>query len=1030
MSRRVFYFSLIALLGTAVTAALLTVFNYQVELRNLKESNAEQNMLLAESLQNTLRPLINPLLRVTPETGSADIRAMPQVSLLNSAVSERIRGLPVVKVKIYTPGGRTVYSSKNEEIGRDNPLNPAIPRARAGENVSSIVRRNTYNEFDRIYEIRNLVQNYMPLRDADGRVVGIFEIYTDATALLERIRGSRYWIVSGVSGVLGLFYLILVALYARTDRALQREQAATQGYLKEIEQARDNLEEEVAERTGELRQTSNFLRTVMDAVPLPVAVIDREYRIKAMNETAAALLPARGEAEQPLYCYRDVHHRDSPCEGVDYNCSLKEVLRTNRPCKLVHTHYLPDGEPRTVEVLASPLHDAQGEISGVVEVLNDITEREQSHVELSRAKELAEKASRAKSEFVANMSHEIRTPMNIVIGMTDLLLQTRLTQKQQDYLHTVQSSGGMLLSLVDNVLDYSRLEAGALTMELGEFSVCELLNEVLAMMGYLASYRGLELAAINQAGGGLRFVGDRNRLRQILINLVTNAIKYTERGAVLIGVQRADTPEGQPVLRFEVKDSGIGIEIDAGNPGQLFEPFTRLESDAGVDHPGAGLGLHICKRLLDLMGGEIGVQSHPGEGATFWFTLPVQVVREQAAPAPGSDPLHGQRALLAYGHPEISAIIAGFLAGWGLRVETAGAPEAALELLREAARAGRPFTVAVLDTELPEAGETALAGRIAADPALAGLPLVLLTPIARPLEVGVVSALEARVACCNKPVVPGKLHQALRAVLDREGAGAATGPLEDSGAPNAGRPHGEARVLVAEDNPVNRRMLLDILAELGQAADSVATGPAVLEALAAKPYDLILLDCQLPGIDGFVVTRKIRDMGPQYRQRPVIVAVTADVSADRRNQCLDAGMNDFLAKPLRMEGLKDLLQHWLAPQEAPLGQGMWDQLSAITGVTDRDVLGRYLAVFMEDAGTRLQVLDEALQQGDPARLEREAHALKGSCMQLGMTGMIGHCDALRQAAANGELDVAVGSLKRLQQEYARLQPALARGTMD
>jgi PAS domain S-box-containing protein len=382
-----------------------------------------------------------------------------------------------------------------------------------------------------VFETQDLMQTYIPFYDSNGDVVGVFEIYSDITLLLARISNTRLGIVSGVSGILAIFLASLVWLYWRTDQKLVREQIATRSYLEQIETANATLETRVAERTRLLEESRNFLQTAIDGVPDPAIVIDTDYRITSMNKAAHVAFANGHNAGEPLYCYRALHGRDSPCVDDVYPCTLE----TGEPCKRMEIRKASNGTNQQVEFRSTPLRGSNGEITGAIEIAHDLNEREQTNYKLRQAKERAEAANQVKSEFVAAMSHEIRTPMNAVLGMTDLLRLTNLTRKQQGYIQTIQSSGNMLLS---------------------------------------ACSKGLELVGVLDADLTLRVSGDRYRLRQILVNLSRNAVTFSNEGEVVIRISIDTEWDGLINLLFTVSDQGSGMSDEVKT--RLFKPFANV----------------------------------------------------------------------------------------------------------------------------------------------------------------------------------------------------------------------------------------------------------------------------------------------------------------------------------------------------------------------------------------------------------------------------------------------------------------------
>lgn len=374
MSKPLLHFILTALLGIALVAVALAAFYYFMAVRDLEQAGERHNETLGQTLSNFMWPSIAPLLQPPEDAGADELRALPAVSKLHAALLEQLSGLGVFKIKLYTLDGYTVFSTEPTQIGEAQPENRGIHSARTGSVISSIVRKKAFNPFDLEVEDYDLIQSYLPFRDSGGEISGVFEIYSDITPLLARIRETRQYIVLGVVGILGLFYLLLVAFFRRMDTALQTEQRLRARYLADVEEAKETLEQRVAERTKELKESSTYLQSIIDGVYDPVIVIDRDLQITTLNKAARDLARPDHDPAKPLYCYRHSHHRDTPCDGKDHPCTLAEILKTGKPVTLRHTHYTADKEARLVEVMGTPLHDADGEISGIVEINHDVTE--------------------------------------------------------------------------------------------------------------------------------------------------------------------------------------------------------------------------------------------------------------------------------------------------------------------------------------------------------------------------------------------------------------------------------------------------------------------------------------------------------------------------------------------------------------------------------------------------------------------------------------------------------------------------------
>jgi CheY-like chemotaxis protein/anti-sigma regulatory factor (Ser/Thr protein kinase) len=451
--------------------------------------------------------------------------------------------------------------------------------------------------------------------------------------------------------------------------------------------------------------------------------------------------------------------------------------------------------------------------------------------------------------------------MNAVLGMTDLLRLTNLTRKQQGYIQTIQSSGNMLLSLVDNILDFSRLGAGALVIQKREFNVLELLERVLEIVGYHACSKGLELVGVLDADLTLRVSGDRYRLRQILVNLSRNAVTFSNEGEVVIRISIDTEWDGLINLLFTVSDQGSGMSDEVKT--RLFKPFANVgQQQAGQQ--GSGLGLTICKQLVEEMGGDISIDSKSGEGTRVRFTVPVErKVPTDDNVAANMPALRGRRVLALHNSPIIDQAICGYAMACGMCCEIAASEEEALDLLQAASRTDQPFAAAIIDSTIHDSCGLTLARRIRTTDAISLIPIVLLASISKPLEPGKVSSV-GRIRCINKPILPSELLQSLQHLIENGRPAAANEVLTG----NQVAESTERRVLVAEDNPVNRQVLTGMLESLGYAADCVEDGPTALEVLSERPYDIVLMDCQMPGMDGEQVSRS-SSLSPRTRHSSI-----------------------------------------------------------------------------------------------------------------------------------------------------------------
>ena len=702
--------------------------------------------------------------------------------------------------------------------------------------------------------------------------------------------------------------------------------------------------------------------------------------------------------------------------GEPFSCDYRMFARDER---LV---WFRDGAVTMLDEAAQP-RCLQG-------VMLDITDRKRAEEEMQRAKEAAEAASRAKSEFLANMSHEIRTPMNGILGMTELALDTPLSPEQREYLTLVKSSADSLLTLINDILDFSKIEAGKMQLDLIEFHLRGSLGEAMKALGFRAHQKGLELACRVHPEVPDALAGDPRRLRQIVVNLVGNAIKFTERGEVVVDVATEPADEKCSLLHFSVSDTGIGISPEKQK--LIFEAFTQADGSMTRRYGGTGLGLTITARLVEMMGGRIWVESEPGRGSTFHFTARFGLCQETIAQPVVADRtlLEGLRVLVVEDNRTNQEILEEMLTGWRMSPESVAGASAAIGVLERAQSEGKAFPLVILDVQMPEMDGFALAEWIKQNAALRDTMIVMLSSSGQPGD-GARCRQLGMAGYLTKPIHQSELLEAIVAAMSRRGQ-TQQPSLVTRHSLREGRRKG--RVLLAEDNAVNRQLAARLLEKNGYNVIVATNGLETVAAAKQECADLILMDIQMPEMDGLEATVAIREREKTTGKHVPIIAMTAHAMKGDRERCMAAGMDGYLTKPIQTQELLDALETHLsrhdpvfpAEEVAPAAlEPVFDAAAALERVGgDRELLSEIAGLFEGEYPQLLGALREAIARQDTPALERAAHTLKGAVGNFAASAAFAAAQELESIGRQGNTERASELLASLETEVGRLQKAL------
>lgn len=796
-------------------------------------------------------------------------------------------------------------------------------------------------------------------------------------------------------------------------------------------------------RELELMHDRNRLALIADESPYPILELDDQASLIYANPVMTELLTRHGYGS-------DGFPRVTP-EGLA--SLVQRCLSTRKPIQEIATS-LPDARfawvlcpveadrhVRGYAVDLTEIHQAKEALHASAEELRAKNQR------LDQALQEAQAATQTKAAFLATISHELRTPMNGVIGMTSLLMDTALAPEQRSYAETIRQCGEALLQLINDVLECSKIEAGKLELETLDFNLRTTVDDVLKQFAERAESKGLELTGLIHAAVPTGLRGDPGRLRQVLTNLVGNAIKFTERGDVTLQVYLEEEAEGAAVLRFEITDSGIGVTPETQQ--KIFKPFVQADSTMTRRYGGTGLGLSISKQLVELMGGAIGVKSLPHHGSTFWFTARfITQAQSVSAILPMAD-LQGRRVLIVDDNESNRLILHHLVSGWGMQDEQAEDAAGAIVRIEEASRCGNPFDCAILDVVMPRKDGLQLAAELQRLPCAATLRLIVMTSLLQRGHAEQARKVGAK-GYLTKPVRHDELRDCLRTVLGMELASAERDTTGDSAGPRLVTRHTLAeyaerrRILVVEDNSVNQKLAVRMLEKLGYRPDLVENGQEALAALEVGSYDAVLMDCQMPVMDGFEATAAIRRneaAGKRYVRTGhlPIIAVTANAMQGDRERCLAAGMDAYLAKPIKLEDIRLTLSRWLTSSSdevlvrgtvSPVSKastipGYFDPVQMLLNIGgDQELLNQLIDLFLERHADIMTDIRQALSQGDSTTVERAAHTLKGTAANLCAPDVALAAGQLEAVGRLGALHDAPPVYAHLEMEMMRLIQAL------
>ena len=1008
------YFLAVSVIGFAVVLVLVLALSSDSAQRTLIRQEADQSQALGRSIINAIWPRYVSLVQRANSLPPGKLVDEIENVQLRQEIYRLARSLNIVKIRIFTLDGLIIFSNWDKEIGVRRTDDEALRRAAAGKPSWTLAEKPKFEAIDGTVRNRHIIEAYLPVDHPEsGERQGVIELYTDVSAELAEMRGDQFRMAAAVALCMLALYTFLMLSVRRAERIMNEQQHA------------------LAQSESRARLLARVVEQSRDSI----ITRDLEGVVTTWNNGAETIFgwsteEAVGRSMRRLML--------SESSEADWQAWLKRLragdtfsIRGWRPTK-------SRGRVHIVGT-SGPLTDEDGRLIGDISVAHDTTWLVRTQDELRRAKETAEAATRAKSEFLANMSHEIRTPMNGIIGMTNLALATPLNDEQRDYLTTVKSSADALLRIINDILDLSKIDAGKLVIETVPFGLRESLQQTMRTLAVRAHEKGLELIWSVDPEVPDALAGDPLRIRQILLNLVGNAIKFTTAGEIEVQVRLEDVRAEEVQLRFRVRDTGVGIPAD--KIGTIFNEFEQADSSITRQFGGTGLGLSISRRLVRMMRGDLSVDSTPGSGSVFQFSLclGVRSGRLHAAGIHEGVPAElfaGQPVLVVDDNARCRSILTAWLKAWGTQPVVCESAAAARTALANAAATGQGFRLALVDGTLPEGAGFALGTELAA----AGGTVIMLADTTQAIEAARARE-SAGLQCVVKPVTQSNLHDAIVTALDAAGA-ALPRPAFAPAAGAALTPMARALdVLLVEDNAVNRKLAQRLLEKLGHRVAEAHDGAAALTMTAEHDYDVILMDMQMPVMDGLEATRRIRTRGGRHVP---IIALTANAMSGDRERCFAAGMDDYVSKPIETAALVAALERTTggatatataaaptvppaAATAATAGAGpAYDRAAALARAAgDAELLAQIVDIYVAETPALLAEVEAALAAEERERAFRAAHTLKGSSANLSAQNASEAARRVELAARAGDFAAAREGLPALQAAIAALLAQLA-----